>query len=280
MEAHEDEDTNSTESSSMDPDHMDTYGTTKEDVDVRMERDAVNQGERNSSALLIKGVYKQFRKFFAVHDVSFSVKKNIAFALLGHNGAGKSTLFKMIVTALRPTEGGIFVYGLSVRHDQAAVRKRLGVCPQFDIYWDRLTGAEHVNIFAALKGCSREMRMGEIERRLADVDLTAQADQQADTYSGGMQRRLSVALALTGDPKIVLLDECTSGADPLVRKDLWGVIERAKKGRVIFLITHSIAEAQHIAGHNSIGILSTCNGALNYAYANIGMKSHHVICLN
>ena len=256
MEAHEDEDTNSTESFSMDPDHMDTYDATKEDVDVRMERDAVNQGERNSSALLIKGVSKRFRQLVAVDDVSFSVKKNTAFALLGHNGAGKSTLFKMIVTALRPTGGDIFVYGLSVRHDQAAVRKLLGVCPQFDIYWDRLTGAEHVNIFAALKGYTREMRTDEIERRLADVDLIAQADQQAGTYSGGMQRRLSVALALTGDPKIVLLDECTSGADPLVRRDLWGAIERAKKGRVIFLITHSIAEAQHIAGHNSIGIMA------------------------
>lgn len=162
----------------------------------------------------------------------------------------------MLVTSLRSTKGDASIFGLSVRHDRAAVRKLLGVCPQFDIYWDKLTGGEHIEIFAALKGLGRAERRNEIDLRLADVHLSEKRDARAGTYSGGMQRRLSVALSLTGDPKIVLLDECTSGADPLVRRDLWGTIDRAKKGRVIFMITHSIAEAQHIAGHNSIGIMA------------------------
>lgn len=233
-----------------------SYDPDAEDADVRAEREAVARGDRDSAALLIKNISKNFGKLAAVDDVSFSVKKNTAFALLGHNGAGKSTLFNMLVTSLSPSQGDAFIFGLSVRNDQAQVRKLLGVCPQFDIYWDKLTGAEHIEVFAALKGLNRRERRPEISERLGDVHLTKQADVLAGAYSGGMQRRLSVAISLTGDPKIVLLDECTSGADPLVRRDLWGTIERAKEGRVIFLITHSIAEAQHIAGHNAIGIMA------------------------
>lgn len=162
----------------------------------------------------------------------------------------------MLVTSMRPSKGDAYIFGLSVRNDRAAIRKLLGVCPQFDVYWDKLTGGEHIGVFAALKGMSGAERRNEIDARLADVHLTEKKDVYAGTYSGGMQRRLSVALSLTGDPKIVLLDECTSGADPLVRRDLWGTIERAKEGRVVFMITHSIAEAQHIAGHNNIGIMA------------------------
>ncbi|CDF40558.1 ABC transporter-like protein [Chondrus crispus] len=236
--------------------HHQTYNPDAEDEDVRAEREAVLSGSRDTAPLVIKNISKNFGSLAAVDDVSFSVKKNTAFALLGHNGAGKSTLFNMLVTSLAPSHGDASIFGLSVRKDQAQVRKLLGVCPQFDIFWDNLTGAEHIEIFAALKGLDKKRRAAEIAERLADVHLTKQANIRAGSYSGGMQRRLSVAISLTGDPKIVLLDECTSGADPLVRRDLWGTIERAKRGRVVFMITHSIAEAQHIAGHNAIGIMA------------------------
>ncbi|KAI0566803.1 ABC transporter-like protein [Gracilaria domingensis] len=233
-----------------------SYDPDAEDADVRQEREAVARGQRDTAALVIKNMSKKFGKFVAVDDISFSVKRNTAFALLGSNGAGKSTLFKMLVTVLSPSAGDAYIYGNSVRENPAAVRKLLGVCPQFDLFWDNLTGAEHIELFAALKNVTRKDRIQEIMERLADVDLTDVANELVGSYSGGMQRRLSVAMSLTGDPKIVLLDECTSGADPHVRKDLWAAIERAKKGRVVFLITHSIAEAQQIAGHNSIGIMA------------------------
>lgn len=236
--------------------HHQTYNPDAEDEDVRSEREAVLSGSRDTAALVIKNISKNFGSLAAVDDVSFSVKKNTAFALLGHNGAGKSTLFNMLVTSLAPSHGDASIFGLSVRKDQAQIRKLLGVCPQFDIFWDNLTGAEHIEIFAALKGLDKKGRAAEIAERLADVHLTKNTNIKAGSYSGGMQRRLSVAISLTGDPKIVLLDECTSGADPLVRRDLWGTIERAKQGRVVFMITHSIAEAQHIAGHNAIGIMA------------------------
>eukprot|EP00177_Eucheuma_denticulatum_P008362 GFKZ01015212.1.p1 GENE.GFKZ01015212.1~~GFKZ01015212.1.p1 ORF type:complete len:867 (+),score=102.01 GFKZ01015212.1:295-2895(+) len=233
-----------------------SYDPGSEDPDVHLEREAVARGDRDSAALVIKNISKKFGNFLACDDLSFSVRKNTAFALMGGNGAGKSTLFNMLVTSSSPTSGDAFVFGLSVRHDQMAVRKMLGVCPQFDIYWDKLTGAEHIEIFAALKGMTAEERKKEIETRLDDVQLLEKKNVFAGSYSGGMQRRLSVALSLTGDPRIILLDECTTGADPIVRRDLWGTIQRAKKGRVVFLITHSIAEAQHIAGHNNIGIMA------------------------
>lgn len=251
-----DDDTSGSEDRFRDHTDVQSYDAEMEDADVRAEREAVASGTRDSAALVIKNISRHFQSLKAVDDVSFSVKQNTAFALLGHNGAGKSTLFNMLITALSPTKGDAFVYGLSVREDQDAVRKLLGVCPQFDIFWDMLTGAEHIEVFAALKGLGKAERAREAQERLSDVRLTEKARIWAGTYSGGMQRRLSVAIAFTGDPKIVLLDECTSGADPLVRRDLWGSIERAKKGRVVFLITHSIAEAQHLAGHDGIGIMA------------------------
>lgn len=233
------------------------YDPNVEDEDVRAERVAIANDQRADAALLINGVSKKFSSHLAVDDVSFSVARNTAFALLGANGAGKSTLFKCLTTTLSATAGDAYIYGLSAKKDREAVRKLIGVCPQFDIFWTKLTGAEHIRLFAALRGYTPQMCEREIEERLADVDLwNKKADTYAGDYSGGMQRRLSVAIALTGNPRLVFLDECTSGADPLVRRDLWASIQRAKKGRVIFLITHSIAEAQYIAGHNRIGIMA------------------------
>lgn len=233
------------------------YDPSVEDEDVLNEREAVASGERNDSAIVVKNLTKKFgRKMTAVDDVSFSIPRNSAFVLLGHNGAGKSTIFKMLTTTLSVTSGDATIYGLSVRKDRTAIRKLLGVCPQFDTYWDRLTGAEHIRIFSALKGLSPSECEKEIGIRLNDVDLLEKQHEFAGKYSGGMQRRLSVAISLTGDPRVVFLDECTSGADPLVRRDLWTSLQRAKQGRVIFMITHSIAEAQYIAGHDSIGIMA------------------------
>lgn len=253
--------THSSDDTAATPDSFQMYDPSVEDADVKAEREAVAAGERDDAALLIRNVTKtfftrRFKKVRAVDDVSFSVRRNTAFALLGHNGAGKSTLFKIITTSLKPTDGDAYIHGLSVRKNRLAVRKMLGVCPQFDVFWDKLTGAEHIRVFAALKGLRGSQRDEEVVLRLEDVGLLEKAHVYASNYSGGMQRRLSVAMSLTGDPKIIVLDEFSSGSDPLVRRDLWSAIERAKNGRVVFLITHSIEEAQHIAGRDQIGIMA------------------------
>lgn len=224
-----------------------TYDGATEDAAVSRERDFVTSGARDTRPLVVKNVVKKFGKFAAVNDVSWSAPRNSCTALLGPNGSGKSTLIKIISTSLKPTSGDVQIYGLSVKNSQVAIRKTLGICPQFDVYWHLLTAREHIDLFAALKGSTRKECAEEADRRLDEVGLTGAADRRAGSFSGGMQRRLSVANALTGDPSIVLLDECSTGADPVSRRDLWRIIEKAKRNRVILLVTHSMEEAEALS---------------------------------
>lgn len=114
-----------------------------------------------------------------------------------------------------------------------------------DILWDQLTGREHLRLFAQLKGASLETANADVEQRIADVLLQHAADRPVKTYSGGMKRRLSIAVSLIGDPSIVFLDEPTTGMDPVTRKEVWRMVERAKMkaNRAIVLTTHSMEEA-------------------------------------
>lgn len=183
-----------------------SYDASAEDPDVRREREAVDAGARDDRAVVLRHLRKTFKKLVAVDDVSVSIPHHSLFCLLGHNGAGKSTMFNMLTGLTDITSGDATVYGHSVRDDMAALRPLLGVCPQHDILFDRLTGAEHVRLFAALKGVAPSEREAEVSRRLEQVSLTDVGDRAAGLYSGGMRRRLSVALALVADPKIVFLD--------------------------------------------------------------------------
>jgi ABC-type multidrug transport system ATPase subunit len=126
-------------------------------------------------------------------------------------GAGKSTTFNML-TGLMPLSGGdAFIFGLSVKHEMHLIAQIMGVCPQHDVLWDNLTGREHLELFAKLKNIPADEISQEVEARLKDVALEEAADVESGSYSGGMQRRLSLAIALLGDPKIVFLDEPTTG---------------------------------------------------------------------
>eukprot|EP00184_Porphyridium_aerugineum_P005090 CAMPEP_0184696420 /NCGR_PEP_ID=MMETSP0313-20130426/3723_1 /TAXON_ID=2792 /ORGANISM="Porphyridium aerugineum, Strain SAG 1380-2" /LENGTH=930 /DNA_ID=CAMNT_0027155047 /DNA_START=116 /DNA_END=2908 /DNA_ORIENTATION=- len=227
----------------------------EEDVDVVAERDIIDRNDPEylaRMAIVIRHIRKEFKKNVAVSDITFGVEKSSLFALLGHNGAGKSTLFNMLSGILPVTSGDAFIYGLSVAEDQDEIRKIMGVCPQHDILWNNLTAAEHIELYAALRGLSNIPE--EVERRLEQVDLLHVKDGRSSEFSGGMQRRLSVAISLTGDPKIVLLDEPSSGSDPISRRQIWEMIESAKKGRVIVLITHSMEEADVLG--DRVGIVA------------------------
>lgn len=155
-----------------------------------------------------------------------------------------------MMTGLFPCSGGdATVFGYSITSDMNEIRKRMGVCPQHDILWKQLTGEEHLELFANLRGISKDNLDLEVEERLKDVDLTSARHQPAGSYSGpsmpeplscslhsgGMQRRLSVAIALIGNPAIVFLDEPTTGMDPVSRRKVWNLIERVKRG-IYFLI--------------------------------------------
>lgn len=149
------------------------------------------------------------------------------------------------------------------------IRKTIGFCPQFDILWEALSGLEHIQLFGRLKGLTPSTLDQIAKKSLAEVKLTGSANMRSGSYSGGMKRRLSVAIALLGDPKLVILDEPTTGMDPITRRHVWDIIERAKKGRAVILTTHSMEEADILS--DRIGIMA--QGRLRCLGTSIRLKS-------
>lgn len=224
-----------------------------EDSEVERDTQAALKGDA-SAAVRILGLVKQYEDKKAVNNVCYAVKENSCFVLLGHNGAGKSTTLNMLTGNISASEGDAFVFGLSVTHQMDKIRSFTGVCPQHDILWDQLTGREHLQLFAHLKGISDGNVNAEVESRLSDVLLTQSGDELSSSYSGGMLRRLSLAVALIANPRIVFLDEPTTGMDPVTRREVWDMIQRAKQQRVIILTTHSMEEADVLG--DRVGIMS------------------------
>ncbi|KNC47320.1 ATP-binding Cassette superfamily [Thecamonas trahens ATCC 50062] len=188
--------------------------------------------------------------FTAVHSVSLELRPNRCFALLGPNGSGKSTTINMLTGALAATSGIVALDGVVLSEASlVSIRRALGVAPQFDVVWDHLSAAENVAFFARLKGVPESAVADEVEERLTEVELWDHASRPVGGFSGGMRRRLSVAMALTGSPQVVLLDEPSSGLDPVSRRKLWDVIQRASlvPGRIVLLTTHSMEEADVLA---------------------------------
>ncbi|EOA14978.1 hypothetical protein CARUB_v10028326mg, partial [Capsella rubella] len=209
--------------------------------------------------------------FHAVKGLWINIAKDQLFCLLGPNGAGKTTTISCL-TGINPVTGGdALIYGESIRSSvgMTNIRKMIGVCPQFDILWDALSSEEHLHLFASIKGLPPDEIKSTAEKLLADVKLTGAAKVRSGSYSGGMKRRLSVAVALIGDPKLVFLDEPTTGMDPLTRRHVWDIIQESKKGRAIILTTHSMEEADILS--DRIGIMA--KGRLRCIGASIRLKS-------
>lgn len=197
--------------------------------------------------------------------------KDQLFCLLGPNGAGKTTTISCLTGITPVTSGDAIIYGNSIRNSvgMANIRRIIGVCPQFDILWEALSGIEHLHLFAGIKGLPPSSIKEVAEKSLAEVRLTEAAKTRAGSYSGGMKRRLSVAISLIGDPKLVILDEPTTGMDPITRRHVWDIIENAKKGRAIILTTHSMEEADILS--DRIGIMA--KGRLRCIGTSIRLKS-------
>lgn len=214
---------------------------------------------------------KRTSTYHAIKGLWVNLPKDQLFCLLGPNGAGKTTTINCL-TGITPVTGGdALVYGYSIRNSvgMSNIRKIIGVCPQFDILWDLLTGKEHLYLFANIKGLPPATIKSVVEKSLAEVRLTEAGKVRAGSYSGGMKRRLSVAIALIGDPKLVVLDEPTTGMDPITRRHVWDIIEDAKKGRAIILTTHSMEEADILS--DRIGIMA--KGRLRCIGTSIRLKS-------
>jgi ATP-binding cassette subfamily A (ABC1) protein 3 len=176
------------------------------------------------------------------------------FCLLGHNGAGKTTTISMLTGLITASSGKCEVFGTDLFEDMSSVRQYLGVCPQHDVLFDVLTPEEHLDIFCDFKGVERKLKKEEIKKMLIDVDVFHHKDTIAKNLSGGNRRKLSVAIALVGGSKLVLLDEPTAGMDLSARRKLWNMLKNYKNNRVIILTTHYMDEADILG--DRIGIMT------------------------
>ncbi|XP_043704668.1 ABC transporter A family member 7-like isoform X2 [Telopea speciosissima] len=183
---------------------------------------------------------------FAVRGLSLALPRGECFGMLGPNGAGKTSFINMMIGLIKPTSGTAFIQGLDIRTDMDKIYTNMGVCPQHDLLWETLTGREHLLFYGRLKNLKGSALTQAVEESLRSVNLFhgGVADKKAGKYSGGMKRRLSVAISLIGDPKVVYMDEPSTGLDPASRNNLWNVVKRAKKDRAIILTTHSMEEAE------------------------------------
>nr|XP_034356614.1 retinal-specific phospholipid-transporting ATPase ABCA4 isoform X2 [Arvicanthis niloticus] len=179
----------------------------------------------------------------AVDRLNITFYENQITAFLGHNGAGKTTTLSILTGLLPPTSGTVLIGGKDIETSLDAVRQNLGMCPQHNILFHHLTVAQHILFYAQLKGRSWEEAQLEMEAMLEDTGLHHKRNEEAQDLSGGMQRKLSVAIAFVGDSKVVVLDEPTSGVDPYSRRSIWDLLLKYRSGRTIIMSTHHMDEA-------------------------------------
>lgn len=190
---------------------------------------------------------KKYKDITAVDRLNLTIEGGELFALLGVNGAGKTTTIKMLCGLARPTSGDAFLAGHSVVNETAAVKRVIGVSPQETAVAPGLTALENLRLMAGVHGFSREKQNERIDELAAAFDLGGVLGKRAGRLSGGWQRRLSLAMALIGEPEILFLDEPTLGLDVIARAELWDVI-RALRGRVtVILTTHYMEEAEALS---------------------------------
>jgi len=200
----------------------------------------------------------------AVNHLSLTLYESQITALLGHNGAGKTSTVSILTGLYPPTSGDVSIYGHSVVDELAKARHSIGICPQHDVLFDRLTVMEHLRFFSKIKGMAFDDRI--LRAKALELGLTEdQLRTTASALSGGNKRKLSVAIALVGDPKFLILDEPTSAMDPTARRRCWEVLRRKRQGRVTLLTTHFMDEAEHLSDRVAVvkeGELQCCGTPL------------------
>jgi ABC-2 type transport system ATP-binding protein len=217
------------------------------------------------NAIEVDHLTKKFGELTAVNDISFNVMQQEIFGLLGPNGAGKTTLIRMMTTLTPPTSGTARIGGHDIRNDADGVRHTLGVIPQAFTSDPELTAKENMAIHAKLYSVPAEKRDALIDGLLESVDLTKFRDALVRTFSGGMRRRLEIARGLVHSPRIMFLDEPTTGLDPVSRTNVWEMIRKLRDHSelTILLTTHYMDEADKlcdriaIVDHGKLAALDT-----------------------
>jgi ABC-2 type transport system ATP-binding protein len=221
--------------------------------------------ERSMSAIEVDHLVKRFGELVAVNDITFQVDDGEIFGLLGPNGAGKTTLIRMLVTLTPPSDGTARIAGHDIRTDANGVRHAIGVIPQAFTSDPELTADENMIIHAKLYGVPASVRANLIQQLLESVDLLKFRHALVRTFSGGMRRRLEIARGLIHSPKILFLDEPTTGLDPVSRTNVWEMIRRLREDAklTILLTTHYMEEADKlceriaIVDHGKLAALDT-----------------------
>ena len=208
-----------------------------------------------SAAIEVRGLTKIYGSGAKAHPVltgvDFEVERGSVFALLGSNGAGKTTVVRVIATLLRPDAGTALVEGHDVRTEGHLVREAVSLTGQFAAVDDRLTGRENLVLVARLRHVADPEAVA--DELLSRFSLTGAGGRLASTYSGGMRRRLDIAMSLIGDPSVIVLDEPTTGLDPEARLEVWATVkELVAGGTTVLLTTQYLDEAEHLADRIAI----------------------------
>ncbi|XP_022649119.1 ATP-binding cassette sub-family A member 7-like isoform X2 [Varroa destructor] len=201
----------------------------------------------------------------AVNNLSLNFYENQITSFLGHNGAGKTTTISILTGLYPPTSGTAKIYAQDIREDMDTIRRSLGVCPQHNVLFDELTVFEHLYFYAKLKGRSAREAEREAKEFLKDLNLTNKRNAYSGKLSGGMQRRLSIAIAFVGGSRTVILDEPTAGVDPYARRGIWELVLKYKAGRTVILTTHHMDEADLLGDRIAVineGQLRCCGSSL------------------
>lgn len=200
----------------------------------------------HEAAITVRQLKKSYKKVNVLNDVSFTVKRGSIFALLGANGAGKTTTINILTTLLNADGGSAKVNGYDASSQQAKIRDSISLTGQFAAVDDILTGRENLELIADLRHVNDTKHT--VNELLKQFDLEDAADRKVGTYSGGMQRRLDIAMSLIGNPSIIFFDEPTTGLDPQSRNGMWETIKSlASSGTTIFLTTQYLEEADQLA---------------------------------
>ena len=198
------------------------------------------------TAIKVSSVTKRYGSLAALDSFDLEVAKGEIFALLGPNGAGKTTLIRILTTLMVPTSGEAFVYGMNTSRNGREIRRLIGVVPQENSLDRYLTARENLELQARLHTMEKKQYKSRIDELLELFGLAGRQNDFPDTFSGGMQRRLVVARALLHQPKVLFLDEPTTGLDPQSRRAVWDYIRSIAGEMTIFLTTHYLEEAEHL----------------------------------
>ncbi len=213
-------------------------------------------------AIELKGLTKRYREVLAVDNLSLSIEAGELFSLLGVNGAGKTTTVKMLSCLTPPDAGDAYLLGKSITKDSAAVKSFIALSPQESAIAPLLSVRENLALMCGVHGFSRQKQADKIRELEELLSLREVMDRRAGKLSGGWQRRLSIAMALISEPKILFLDEPTLGLDVLARSDLWEIIRSLKGNVTVILTTHYMEEAEALSDRVAImkdGRLLVCD---------------------